>query len=47
MMTVDEIIKTGGEGVIMGRVRSTYERGRNESLLKFKVFIIIIITKMV
>lgn len=34
---VEKIIKDGGEGVIMRRPGSLYERGRSNSLLKFKV----------
>lgn len=36
-VTTQTIIDDGGEGVILRKVGSLYERGRNSSLVKLKV----------
>ena len=35
---VQQIIEDGGEGVILQKYSSMYERGRSASVLKIKVF---------
>lgn len=36
------IIENNGEGVILRKIQSRYERGRTSSLVKFKVFSLLI-----
>ena len=38
---LDDIIKDGGEGVIVRKPLSPYERGRSELLWKLKVFVVL------
>ena len=39
---VQLVIEDGGEGVILRKIGSLYEQGRSQSLLKFKVHLILI-----
>ena len=39
---IGKIIDSGGEGMIMRRVSSRYERGRNPHLIKLKVFFFVL-----